>query len=58
MIGAFVFAGIAAQGRTFKLRNTTDNGVGAFAGGHGDPGPLIQQKGMLSYVEVTTLIFN
>ena len=45
-------SGIAAQGRSFKLRNVTDNKVGSFAGGHGEPGPLVGEKGTLSYFEV------
>ena len=51
-------SGIAAQGRSFKLRNVTDNGVGSFAGGHGEPGSLVGEKGTLSYFEVCTRIFS
>ena len=52
----FHLLGIAAQGRSFKLRNVTDNGVGSFAGGHGEPGPLVGEKGTLSYFEVSNRI--
>ena len=52
----FYLPGIAAQGRSFKLRNVTDNGVGSFAGGHGEPGPLVAEKGTLSYFEVSNRI--
>ena len=34
----------------------TDNGVGSFAGGHGEPGPLVGEKGTLSYFEVCARI--
>ena len=50
--------GIPAQGRSFKLRNVSDNEVGSFAGGHGEPGPLIGEKGTLAYIEVLSAIFT
>ena len=45
--------GIAAQGRTFTLKNESDFGVGAETRGHGKPGPMIGEKGVLSLFEVT-----
>ena len=44
--------GLATYGRTFKLADPSDNGVGARAIGGGDPGKYSNVSGYLTYFEV------
>jgi GH18 family chitinase len=44
--------GLAMYGRTFKLVNTSDTGVGAPSSGPGDAGNYTKQPGFLAYYEV------
>lgn len=44
--------GIAAQGRTFTLKNPTNSLVGAAITGPGPAGPLLGETGVLGYSEV------
>jgi len=48
--------GVAAQGRTFTLKNASSSGVGADARGHGTPGPYIGEKGILSLYEICEFV--
>ena len=45
--------GVPAQGRTFNLLNASDHLVGSPTLGHGLPGPIINEKGIMAYIEVS-----
>lgn len=44
--------GLATYGRTFKLVNNSDTGIGAPSSGPGEPGKYTRQEGFLAYYEV------
>ena len=44
--------GLAFYGRTFKLANSSDTGIGAPALGPGEPGTYTRESGFLAYYEV------
>ena len=44
--------GLATYGRTFKLVNNSDTGIGAPSSGPGDAGNYTRESGFLAYYEV------
>jgi len=48
--------GVGIYGQSFTLASPSDNGVGARTCGAGDPGPHIQQPGILSFLEISERI--
>jgi GH18 family chitinase len=44
--------GLATYGRTFKLVDSSNTGIGAPSSGPGGPGKYTGEKGFLSYYEV------
>jgi len=44
--------GLITYGRSFTLKNATDNGIGAAASGPGTMGVVIPEAGVLAYADV------
>jgi GH18 family chitinase len=47
-----VSMGLATYGRTYKLVNNSNTGIGAPSSGAGEPGKYTRESGFLAYYEV------
>lgn len=53
-----LFVGLGFYGRTFTLANANQNGLNAKTTGPGTAGPYSKEAGLLTYLEVSRVVFG